>query len=85
MFARSYPREWRRAEMIPGLRRRVLDWVRQIPDVQQGLQQAALMLGYGRPLDDDQWRAWAEGAFALLAVDAASRGDLVSTPDDLSP
>jgi hypothetical protein len=67
VFAQLYPHEWRRAAMIPGLRRLMAGWMQEPdPDPLRRLQRAAIILGHGREFTDAQWRAWALVSFALI-------------------
>jgi hypothetical protein len=67
-FARRFPEEWRRAGMIPGLRQQVVDALsRPVDTIERNIDSTARLLGHGRVLTDDQWRAWAAKAFSLTA------------------
>jgi hypothetical protein len=70
VFAQLYPQEWRRTAMIPGLRHLITGWLReQDPDPGDRLGRAAIILGHGRALADDQWQVWAQISFALALDD----------------
>jgi len=65
-FADRFPEEWRRAGMIPGLRRQVIDSLsRPAGAFERNIESTGYLLGHGRELTDEQWRAWARKAFAL--------------------
>jgi hypothetical protein len=69
-FSERYPDEWRRAAMIPGLRKLMTGWLlAPDPDPAGRVQQAAIILGHGRALTDVQWLEWAQVSFALVLED----------------
>jgi hypothetical protein len=70
VFSELYPDEWRRAAMIPGLRKLMTGWLlAPDPDPAGRIQQAAIILGHGRAFTDGQWLEWAQVSFALVLED----------------
>ncbi|MEV0272397.1 hypothetical protein AB0H43_26775 [Hamadaea sp. NPDC050747] len=64
-FAERFPDEWRRAGMIPGLRQQVVDALgRPVDTIERNMESMGCLLGHGRVMTDEQWRAWARAAFA---------------------
>jgi hypothetical protein len=73
LFAAEYPQQWRRTELIAGLRGRIVSQLDSCRAQDYARQRRSLgyLLGYGRDMSDEQWSAWAAAAFSW-AVDATA-------------